>query len=404
MQEIYFDNSATTKPCKEAVDAAVTAMSDVWGNPSSLHSCGKRASELLRSCRNELLTALLGDSISSKLPKKPGLITPSGIGRLIFTASGTESDNLAIIGTVKSCKIKNPRVITTDSEHPAVLNTLAALEAEGVEVYKLSTVGGKIDFEEFKNALTPNTALVTVMAVNNETGAIYELEKLFSYAKKAVQGVICHTDCVQAFQKIPFTPASLSADMISISGHKIHAPKGIGALYVSDALIKKKRPFPIIYGGGQEEFFRSGTESVPLIAAFAAAVKRNGSANANTAFSEKATLLRDTLIKNLPSGVQVNTPLGRSAPHIVSLTLPVKKSQPVLNFLSAEGIYVSSGSACSSHKDTVSHVLTAFGLSHDEADRTVRVSFGMENTEAEVLIFCDALERAISKLGKEFIK
>lgn len=399
MQDIYFDNSATTKPCTEAVEAAANAMTDVWGNPSSLHFCGKRAAELVNSCRNEIITSLLGSKAAARLPKRAGLVMPSGIGRLIFTSSGTESDNLAIVGTVRSCKIKAPRVITTDSEHPAVLNTLSALENEGVEVYKLSTVGGKIDIDEFKNALTPNTALVTIMAANNETGAVYEVGELFSYAKKALPNVVCHTDCVQAFQKIAFTPESLSADMITVSGHKVHAPKGIGALYVSEALIKKNRPFPIIHGGGQEWNFRSGTESVPLIAAFAAAVKRNGSDRAYAEFTEKTSRLRELIIKNLPSGVRVNAPLGRYVPHILSLTLPVRKSQPVLNYLSAEGIYISSGSACSSHKDTVSHVLTSFGLSHEEADRTVRVSLDSENTEAEAVAFCSALERAVNKLG-----
>ncbi len=402
MQDIYLDNSATTRPCKESIEAALSAMNDTWGNPSSLHAHGTRAAELVHSCRNEILTALLGKNIASKLPKKPRLITPNGIGRLIFTSSGTESDNLAITGIIRSCKVKDPRVITTDSEHPAVLNTLLALEKEGVQVYKLSTVNGVIDIDEFKNALTPNTVLITIMAVNNETGALYELKELFSYAKKTVPDVICHTDCVQAFQKIGFTPDSIGADIVTLSGHKIHAPKGIGALYVSDALVKKKRPFPIIHGGGQEEFFRSGTESVPLISAFAAAVKHNGSDEAHIAFESKTSALRKLLIDNLPSGVRVNTPLGKYVPHIVSLTLPVRKSQPVLNFLSAQGIYVSSGSACSSHKDTVSHVLTAFGLSHDDADRTVRVSLDAENTEKDVLIFCDALKMAIEKLGKDF--
>ena len=402
MQDIYLDNSATTKPCAASVEAAVNAMNDTWGNPSSLHSRGKKAAELVHTCRNEIFTALLGKNIASKLPKRPGLITPSGIGRLIFTASGTESDNLAITGIIRSCKVKNPRVITTDSEHPAVLNTLSELEKDGAEVYKLSTVNGVIDMEEFKKALTPNTVLITIMAVNNETGAIYELKELFSYAKRMLPNVICHSDCVQAFQKIGFTPDTLGADMVTVSGHKVHAPKGIGALYVSDALIKKKRPFPIIHGGGQEDFFRSGTESVPLIAAFAAAVKANGSDGAHISFTEKTALLRKTLSDNLPSGVRINTPLGKYVPHIVSLTLPVKKSQPVLNFLSSEGIYVSSGSACSSHKDTVSHVLTAFGLSHDDADRTIRVSFDTKNTVDDVLLFCDALKRAIEKLGKDF--
>lgn len=400
MSFIYFDNSATTAPREEAISAMEYAARSAFGNPSSLHGAGTNAAELLLSSRNELLKALHGEKITPLLPRKSGFKSGKGVGSLIFTASGTESDNLAIFGTLDGCKIKNPRIITTDSEHPAVLQPTEKLKALGAEVIRLSTVGGKIDPEELKKALTPNTVLVSVMYVNNETGAIYDVPEIFKTARSLVPGVICHTDCVQAFQKVPFTPSSLFADMITVSGHKVHAPKGVGALWVSDALTAKGRPHPHILGGGQEDSFRSGTENIPGIAAFAAAVKANGSDKAYAAFTEKTSRLRALLTEHLPSGVTVNTPSGAFSPHILSLTLPTQKSQPMLNYLSAEGIYVSSGSACSSHKNTVSHVLTAFGLSNGEADRTVRVSLDASNTEEEVLTFCKVLSAGIEKLAK----
>ncbi len=400
MQIIYFDNSATTAPCEDAVLAMENAMKAVYGNPSSLHKAGAEAAELLHSSRNEILKALHGEKIAHLLPRKNGFKSGKGVGKLIFTASGTESNNLAIFGTLERCKIKNPRIITTDSEHPSVLEPIEKLKSGGVEVIKLSTKNGKIDIGELKDSLTPNTALLSIMYVNNETGAVYNVPEAFKAAKTLLPDVVCHTDCVQAFQKLPFTPASLFADMITISGHKVHAPKGVGALWVKDELIAKGRPLPYILGGGQEDTFRSGTENVPGIAAFAAAVKANGSDRAFKTFSEKTAALRAMIIDNLPKTVQLNQPKEAFAPHILSLTLPTKKSQPMLNFLSAENIYISSGSACSSHKNTVSHVLTAYGLSNDEADRTIRVSIDAANTEDEVIKFCEKLNEGIKKLAK----
>lgn len=400
MPNIYFDNSATTMPCTEAISAMVNAMKNVYGNPSSLHKAGAEAAELLLNSRNEILKALHGEKIIPLLPRKSGFKSGKGVGKLIFTASGTEANNLAIFGTLEKCKIKNPRIITTDSEHPSVLEPIEKLKNSGAEVVKVSTRGGKIDISELKTALTPNTVLVSVMYVNNETGAIYNVPEVFKTAKKLLPDVICHTDCVQAFQKISFTPSSLFADMITVSGHKVHAPKGIGALWVKDELIAKGRPLPYLLGGGQEDGFRSGTENIPGIAAFAAAVKANGSDKAYKTFCEKTSALRALITENLPESAKINQPSEAFTPHILSLTLPTKKSQPMLNYLSAEGVYISSGSACSSHKNTVSHVLTSFGLSNDEADRTIRVSIDASNTEEEAKIFCEKLSEGIKKLAK----
>ena len=397
---IYFDNSATTAPCKEAIDAMTEAMSVSYGNPSSLHSLGADSAELLLRSRNEILTALWGSSIKAKLPKKPGMRGGEEYGKIIFTASGTEADNLAVFGSVRSCRISSPEIITTDSEHPAILRAVEALENKGVKVYRLGTKNGAIDMPELRTLLSQRTALVSIMYVNNETGAMYDLPTIFKAVKEIAPNAVCHTDCVQAFQKVPMSPASLNADMISISSHKVHGPKGVGALWVSSALIKKNRPEPIIFGGGQEDAYRSGTENIPGIAAFAAAVKANGGDKAYASFSAKVSALRDLLISSLPEGVKVNQPIGGHSPHILSLALPLPKSQPILNLLSAQGIYVSSGSACSSHKNTVSHVLTAFGLPDKVADGAIRVSLCAQNTEDEVIAFCEALKNGICKLGK----
>ncbi len=396
---IYLDNSATTKPCEAAVLEMEKTMRTAWGNPSSLHRAGTEAATLLMQARNEIILSLLGQRVKGLLPSRPGMPGRGGTGRLIFTSSGTESDNLAIMGAVHSCKIKNPRIITTDSEHPAVLNTLEHLEANGAEIIRISTKNGVIDENEFANALTSNTVLVTMMYVNNETGAVYDIPKLFALAKGKLPHVICHTDCVQAYLKTPLSPSYLKADMITLSSHKVHGPKGVGALWISDELAKKNRISVLTHGGGQEYALRSGTENLSGISAFAAAVKHLGSDKAYEAFTSKTLYLRQILEKNLPKGAKINTPSGKFSPHIISITLPVPKSQPMLNFLSGEGVYISSGSACSSHKDTVSHVLTAFGLTHDEADRTVRVSLCSENTEEEILTLCRLLEEGIRKLA-----
>ncbi len=396
---IYLDNSATTKPCDAALVEMERIMRTVWGNPSSLHRVGTEAATVLMQARNEILLSLLGQRVKPLLPSRPSIPARNGTGRLIFTSSGTESNNLAILGTVSSCKTKNPRIITTDSEHPAVLNTLSYLEENGAEVIHLSTKNGIIDEEEFAKALTPNTLLITIMYVNNETGAMYDIPKLFTLAKSRLPSVICHTDCVQAYLKAHISPSYLKADMITVSSHKVHGPKGVGALWISDELIKKNRMSIVTHGGGQEYGLRSGTENLSGISAFAAAVKCLGSDQAHEVFISKTSALREILEKNLPNGAKINTPSGKYCPHIVSITLPIPKSQPMLNFLSGEGVYISSGSACSSHKNTVSHVLTAFGLTHNEADRTVRVSLCSENTENDILTFCHLLEEGIRKLS-----
>ena len=259
--EVYLDNSATTEVSPEAAKKAREAMELVWGNPSSLHSRGLDAERLVLEARENILRSLgITDRSAAKF------------GRLVFTGSGTEADNLAIFGTAYAkAQSRGGRIITTDSEHPAVLESCKALESEGFDVVYIRSRGGVLDMEQYMNALTPRTVIVSIMAVNNETGAAYDIKSAFDAAHKLSPDIVTHTDAVQAYSHIPFSPDRLGADLVTISGHKIHAPKGTGALIIRAELLKAKRIVPILRGGGQENGLRSGTENVPGIAGFGAA-------------------------------------------------------------------------------------------------------------------------------------
>ena len=242
---IYLDNSATTNLCDSAKEAISKAL-DSFGNPSSLHSLGFSASKELAQARISILRALCARS-----------------GKLIFTSCGSEASGLAILGSLESkSRLFSKRIITTDSEHPSVENAVADLEKKGFEVIRISTKGGELNFSELEKALDQSVFLATMMLVNNETGAIYDVGKAFSMIKKKYPTAICHCDAVQGFFKLKLSPTLLNADYISISGHKVHAPKGVGALWVSDRIIKERLLVPRIHGGGQEFGFRSGTENM----------------------------------------------------------------------------------------------------------------------------------------------
>ena len=383
MQTMYLDNSATTPLCPEAVSAMTEAMA-TFGNPSSLHGVGQAAHTLLNRARGQVAAAL---GIKAVKPNE-----------LIFTSCGTEASALAIYGTVyaKSRRIGR-RIITTDCEHPSVEEALKRLEADGLEVVRISTKNGVLDTEAAIAALSEPTILVTMMMVNNETGAHFDVAKVFAAAKAKDSRTVTHCDAVQGFLKVPFTPAGIHADLVTVSAHKIHGPKGVGALYIHPDIIKTKRIIPYLPGGGQESGLRSGTENVIGICGFGAAAKA-GFATRGQDYA-KMTALRDRLEGKLRDmGVQMNIPAGERAPHVLNLTLPDIKSQTMLNFLSAKGICVSSGSACSSHSTHVSPSLSAFGLSAHEADCSLRVSFSAQNTEAEVDALADALDAGIKTL------
>ncbi len=382
-QWIYFDNSATTELCQEAKTAMTEAM-ETYGNPSSLHGAGQTAHGLLEKARGQVAAAL---GVRLTRPAE-----------LIFTASGTEANNQAIFGTVyaKPRRIGN-RIVTTDCEHPSVAEAMARLEKEGFEVIRVSTKGGVLDTEAAIAALEVPTVLVSMMLVNNETGARFEVEKVFDAAKRKHPETVTHCDCVQGFLKVPFTPATLKADLVTVSAHKIHGPKGVGALYVSPAIHKAKQLAPYLWGGGQENGFRAGTENLIGICGFGAACAV-GLAHKQENM-DKMLFLRTLLEQKLAQGdVTLNLPAGQRAPHVLSLTLPNIKSQTMLNFLSAKGICVSSGSACSARATHPSASLLAFGLSSAAADSTIRVSLCEMNTPEEIQAFCDALSEGVTHL------
>jgi cysteine desulfurase len=323
-----------------------------------------------------------------------------GAENLFFTASGSEANNTAIMGVAYAKqKRRQNRIITTDSEHSAIENTLKSLENDGFEVIRLTTRNGVINLDEFEAAMNKNTLLVTMMHVNNETGSVYNIKECFRIAKSINPDVVTHTDAVQSYMKMKVSPVELKADLVSISAHKIHGPKGIAALYVNSDIIKKKQLKPIIYGGGQESGFRSGTENLIGIAGFGAAAER-GLKTISRDVSTLRELREYTLSKLEDLDVRVNLPKGECAPHIINLTLPSIKSETMLHHLSACGIFVSSGSACSSNSSTkkVSRALRGFGLTDAEADCSMRISFSHLNTKDDVDALIIALSEGINKL------
>lgn len=380
---IYFDNSATTE-LSSAVKEKMIETLEIYGNPSSRHSRGLEARAVIDKARAQVGQAM---GISRPVPEN-----------LIFTSCGSEANNLAIFGGVYSkSRKRGDKIITTDSEHPSVERAMQRLEKEGFEVIRISTRGGELDMVQLTSSVDNKVVLATMMLVNNETGAVYDLKGAFSEIKRVSPDAITHCDAVQGFLKIPFTAKSLCADMISVSAHKIHGPKGIGALYVSPEILKQRKLVPHIVGGGQEGGFRSGTENTVCIAGFGEAAERGRlSASQNI---EKITRLRDLCESGaIAAGARANIPTGARAPHVLSLTLPEIKSETMLNFLSGKGICVSAGSACSAHSRNISSALKGFGLSDGEADTTIRVSFSEFNTEDEVTAFCSALKEGIERL------
>ena len=380
---IYLDNSATTSLSPAAAEAMRGAM-ETFGNPSSLHAVGQAAHALVTRARGQVAGAL-----GIKSPKP---------GELIFTASGTEANATAIWGTVHAKARRHAsRIVTTDCEHPSVEEMMRRMEAEGLEVVRIPTKNGVLDVEAAIFALQAPTLLVSMMMVNNETGAAFDVGRVFAAAKALDADTVTHCDAVQGFLKTPFTPASLRADLITLSAHKIHGPKGVGALYVSPEITKTRRLVPLVPGGGQESGMRSGTENVIGICGFGAAAVEGAARRAEDTLRMQ-TLRDDLEARLLQMNLQINRPAGARAPHILSLTLPSIKSQTMLNFLSGKGICVSSGSACSSHAQKVSASLAAFGLSPHAADCTLRVSLSAQNTEADIAALCEALDAGIRGL------
>ena len=369
---IYLDKSATTKPCKEAVEAMTKALNEGWANPSALYNFGIDAAREMRSARHAVAAALGAE------PE-----------RVFFTSGGTEADNWALAGTAKRFGKKNKHIITTAIEHHAVLNTVKELEATGFEVtYLQPEPDGTVTLESLKAALRKDTFLVSIMMVNNEVGSVMPISQMAKLTHKLCPDAIFHTDAVQGFLKIPFQAKSLGADLISISSHKVHGPKGVGALYISPRL--KSFP-PLLYGGGQENGLRSGTEATPAIMGFAAACAAMKQTNSEDILTEKALI--DTLAAKIDqlSGVRING--CHQAPHVLSLSILGIPTQNIINILQDAGICVSAGSACA--KGHRSHTLTAMGLAPEVMDSSFRVSISRETTREELNTLLAVIENDI---------
>ncbi len=379
---IYLDNSATTPLCPEAKSAMIQAM-ECYGNPSSVHAVGHAAAALLRESRNAIAEAL-GERYLKE-------------GQLIFTASGTEASAIALLGVAGAKERRAARtILSTDSEHPSVAKNLSLLEKRGFHVVRVSTKGGRLDMETVRAHLNRDLFMVSMMLVNNETGALYPVAEVFAAAKSANPDCVCHCDAVQGFLKVPMSAKALGADLITLSAHKIGGPKGVGALYISPRMLSAKAIAPIYEGGGQEWGFRSGTENLIGIAGFAAAARAGLAARAER--MANAAKLTAALIAALDGGeITVNLPEKR-APHILSVTLPDIKSETMLHYLSARGIAVSAGSACSSRAKGPSGTLIAFGLSPEQADCSLRVSLGADTAESDVQMLGDTLRAGLREL------
>lgn len=381
---IYLDNSATTMPSEASLEKMREALSVSYGNAGSVHAMGNAANKLLSEARNAV-----GLSLGIRRPQD---------GQVIFTAGGSEANNLAIFGSIDAKdRSGGGKVFITDSEHPSVWECAARLESRGFDVYRVPTVGGAIDLEFLKKNCDRTTVLASFMLVNNETGALYDFPAAAAIVREHAPKAFIHCDAVQGYLKTKFTLKSLGADAVSVSGHKINAPKGVGALAVTAEVIRAKRLVPVILGGGQESGFRSGTENVPAIAAFGVAATEGMKAFGERA--EKLSALRRRLEAELGDAVRINRP-PNGLDCIANLTLPNIKSETMLNYLSGEGICISAGSACSARGKGVSRALLAFGITEREADCSVRVSIGHLNTENEIVTFADALKNGIGRLAK----
>lgn len=370
----YFDNAATTQVRPEAAQAALEAMTQEWGNPSSVYQFGGRAAALVKNGRRDVAQAL------GCQPEE-----------VYFTSCGTESDNWAIRSGVELNRRKGKHIITTAIEHAAVLEPCRELERQGWEVtYLTPDKQGRIDPSQLEAALREDTVLVSMMLVNNELGTVLPVKEAARAIKRSGCPALLHCDAVQGFLKVPFTPKELGVDLLSVSGHKIHAPKGIGALYIKKGL---KLP-PMIRGGGQESGLRSGTEATGQIAALAAAA-RLGRETMEADLKHMAALREETAVRLKAQVPGLKVLVEQGAPHILPVTMPGYKSEVVVRYLSDRGVYLSSGSAC--HKGKPSHVFAALKLPKAELDGALRISFSAETGEEDV----EALVRALAAARNE---
>ncbi len=373
--DIYLDNAATTRVCPEAADIAYKVMTEQYGNPSSTHARGREAKKLLDSARREVSLCL------GCQPKE-----------LVFTSCGSEADNWALLSGAYAASAKGGHVISSMAEHDAVRKALDELERRGYEVTRLAPdESGAIPVQAVVDALRPDTVLVSLMLVNNETGAVTDIAGVARALKKVGSKALLHCDAVQGFLKVPFTVKSLGADMVAISGHKIHAPKGIGALYVRSGLHLR----PLIVGGSQEDGRRAGTEAMPNICAFGEAARVGRALMAES--TQRMAALREGVVGRLRAENPGLVVIGGGAPHILCVSLPGYRSEVLMNFLEARGISVSKSSACK--KGGRSHVLEAMGLPAPVIDGALRLGLSRFTTQDELDEFCLCLREARESLA-----
>lgn len=379
--EAYLDNSATTRCSKAAADKMVLLLTEDFGNPSSLHMKGVIAEKYINEAKKKIARTL-------KCQEK----------EIVFTSGGTESNNLAIIGSAMANQRAGKHIITTQVEHASVANTMKFLEDNGFEITYLGVdYDGRISLDELKAAMRPDTILVSIMQVNNEIGAVMPVEEAGKLIKEINPGTLFHVDAIQSYGKLHISPKNMNCDLLSVSGHKIHGPKGSGFLYIKD----KTKIKPIIYGGGQQKGMRSGTENVPAIAGLGVAAEEiytDLDTKIDAMYKLKAHFINEV---TRIDGVTVNGLTDKtSAPHIVSVSIQGVRAEVILHTLEDKNIYVSAGSACSSNKPAVSATLKAIGLPMELLDSTVRFSFCVDTTIEEIDYAIKVMQDVVPKLQK----
>lgn len=388
---IYLDNSATTRQFDEVTEYIASVSKEHFGNPSSMHMAGVDAEKTVKESAQIIADILKAD------PKE-----------IVFTSGGTESDNLALIGCARANRRKGMHLITTRTEHPAVLDTMKYLSGEGFDVTYLDVdSSGRVRPETLTAALCDETILVSVMHVNNEIGSVNDIETLAGIVKSYDPSITFHTDAVQSFGKMTIHPKKMNVDLVSVSAHKIHGPKGVGFLYIND----KTKITPVLFGGGQQKGMRSGTENVPGIAGFsraAAIAYERLSENTQKLFELKSYFVSELLqlsnvtVNGLPEGFEddADAAIQKTAPHIISASFADVRAEVLLHALESKGIYVSSGSACSSNRPAKSATLTAIGLDTKMLDATIRFSMSVETTKEELEETLFVLSEELPKLRR----
>lgn len=375
--EVYLDNSATTKPCKKACEAALRTMENDFGNPSSLHKKGYDGLQILEQSRG-----VIAKSIG---------VDPS---RIFFTPSGTVANNTAIFGAAELMKRKGNKIVTTAFEHPSVARCMDKLSQSGFEVVRIMPdESGNISEEAFQNAVDEKTVLVSLMAVNNEIGAVLPFDKIKRIIKRKKSSALLHVDCVQGYMKLPVKPERCGIDLMSMSAHKVHALKGSGALYIANGVRIK----PYVLGGGQENNICSGTQAMPNIAAFAAAVGELADIDGRLKTVSELNAYFKTGLEKI-GGVTLNSP-ENALPYIINVSLRGIPSQVSVNYLSSKGVYVSAGSACS--KGHRSDVLVSMGLPPERIDSAIRLSMSYETTKEEIDYALSAINSCLEELSKK---